>query len=162
MNAPQLRSCDFLVGPSPPLVIGLPYDHPTQVLPFPREAVSQLDYNSRLRLALCFFRLKTMVEGASGEMAAGGGGASEPQHATDSGKQMAIVKRKFASDTKPPLFQPGMLQDLMSEVCMCITLCVTYVFLCVYCDRVLVRVCGIICKVSLISLLLCYALYCGV
>lgn len=85
----------------------------TSVLPFPREAVSQLDYNSRLRLALCFFRLKTMVEG-SGEMA-GGGGTSETQQgvAADNGKQ--IVKRKFVPDMKPALFQPGMLQDLMSE-----------------------------------------------
>ena len=78
--------------------------------------MSQLDYNSRLRLALCFFRLKTMVEGR-GDTAAGGGGACEPQHNTDSEKQMAIVKRKFTSDVKPALFQPGMLQDLMSEVC---------------------------------------------
>ena len=61
-----------------------------------------------------------MVEGSSGETAAGGGGgggASEPQQTTDSGRQMAIVKRRVASDTKPVLFQPGMLQDLMSEVC---------------------------------------------
>ena len=59
-----------------------------------------------------------MVEGNSGEMAGGaGGGASETQHSTaDSGKQVAIVKRKLVSDTKPVLFQPGMLQDLMSEV----------------------------------------------
>ena len=107
-----------------------------QVLPFPREAVSQLDFNYRLRLALCFFRLKTMVEGSSGETAAGGGGvgggASEPQQTTDSGRQMAIVKRKFASDTKPVLFQPGMLQDLMSEVCvyMCAVL-IAFVSVCV-------------------------------
>ena len=93
----------------------------TQVLPFPKEAVSQLDYNSRLRLALCFFRLKTMVEGR-GEMA--GGGTTEAQQglATDSGKQ--IVKKRFASDMKPALFQPGMLQDLMSEVCLCSCTCV--------------------------------------
>ena len=69
-----------------------------------------------------------MVEGNSGEMAGGaGGGASETQHSTaDSGKQVAIVKRKLVSDTKPVLFQPGMLQDLMSEVRMYVGL-----FMCV-------------------------------
>lgn len=77
-----------------------------------------------------------MVEGSSGETAAGGGGASEPQQTTDSGKQMAIVKRKFASDTKPVLFQPGMLQDLMSEVCMYmymydVTVLIAFVSVCV-------------------------------
>ena len=58
-----------------------------------------------------------MVEG-NGEMsqaAAGGVGGSESQHGlADTGKQ--IVKKKFVPDVKPALFQPGMLQDLMSEV----------------------------------------------
>ncbi len=32
-----------------------------QALPFPKDVVSQLDYNSRLRLALCFFKLKALM-----------------------------------------------------------------------------------------------------
>ena len=30
-------------------------------LPFSKDVVSQVDYNSRLRLALCFFRMKTIA-----------------------------------------------------------------------------------------------------
>ena len=67
-----------------------------------------MDYNSRLRLALCFFRLKTMVD-SSGESTCG-----DVETSTDSGKQ--IVRKKLVSDEKPSMFQPGMLQDLMNEV----------------------------------------------
>ena len=31
------------------------------VLPFSKEVVSQIDYNSRLRLALCFIRMKKIL-----------------------------------------------------------------------------------------------------
>ena len=31
------------------------------VLPFSKEVVSQIDYNSRLRLALCFLRMKKLL-----------------------------------------------------------------------------------------------------
>ena len=48
----------------------------------------------------------------------------EDHSPTDSRKQ--IVKKKFASDKKLSSFQPGMLQDLMSEVsehnCMCVSM----------------------------------------
>lgn len=30
-------------------------------LPFSKDVISQVDYNSRLRLALCFFRMKSLV-----------------------------------------------------------------------------------------------------
>lgn len=30
-------------------------------LPFSKDVVSQIDYNSRLRLALCFFRMKSLT-----------------------------------------------------------------------------------------------------
>lgn len=30
-------------------------------LPFSKDVVSQIDYNSRLRLALCFFQMKTIL-----------------------------------------------------------------------------------------------------
>lgn len=30
-------------------------------LPFSKDVVSQIDYNSRLRLALCFFRMKLLT-----------------------------------------------------------------------------------------------------
>lgn len=38
----------------------------------------------------------------------------EKHTSSDSGKE--IVKKKLDADKKPVLFQPGMLQDLMSEV----------------------------------------------
>ena len=31
-------------------------------MPFPKDVVAQLDYNSRLRLTICFFRMKTMLK----------------------------------------------------------------------------------------------------
>ena len=33
----------------------------SDVLPFSKEVVSQVDYNSRLRLALCFVRMKKLL-----------------------------------------------------------------------------------------------------
>ena len=40
-----------------------------QELPFSRDVVSQVDYNSRLRLALCFFKMKNLIEAqVSGEL----------------------------------------------------------------------------------------------
>ena len=30
-------------------------------LPFSKDVISQVDYNSRLRLALCFFRMKSLL-----------------------------------------------------------------------------------------------------
>ena len=83
-----------------------------QVLPFPNDAISQLDYNSRLRLALCFLRLKTMVDG--GDKVSSISGKPGKTSSSSSGKQ--IVKRKAVHSGKPVLLQPGMLQELMSEV----------------------------------------------
>ena len=83
-----------------------------QVLPFPSDIVSQLDYNSRLRLAVCFFRLKTMTDSEDDVPSCTNG--SETHSSSDSGKQ--IMKKKFDTDKNPVLFQSGMLQDLMSEV----------------------------------------------
>lgn len=34
-------------------------------LPFSKDVVSQVDYNSRLRLALCFFRMKSLLQDRS-------------------------------------------------------------------------------------------------
>ena len=71
--------------------------------------VSQMDYNSRLRLAVCFFRLKTMTDSEDDYT-----DDSETHRSSDSGKQ--IEKGTFTTDKKPVLFHPGMLQDIMSEV----------------------------------------------
>ena len=90
----------------------LHYKKIEQVLPFPSDVVSQLDYNSRLRLAVCFFRLKTMTDSEDDVPSYTNG--SQTQSSSDSREQ--IVKKKFVTDKKPVLFQPGMLQDLMSEV----------------------------------------------
>ena len=46
---------------------------------------------------------------SSGELSSG-----DVQTSADDGKQ--IVRKKVVSDTKPVMFQPGMLQDLMNEV----------------------------------------------
>ena len=74
-----------------------------QVMPFPKDVVSQLDYNSRLRLTVCFFRIKAML-GSEDEEA-------DVSLCIESEKQ--VVKKV---PTKPMLLNPGMLQDLMSEV----------------------------------------------
>ena len=38
-------------------------------LPFSKDVVSQIDYNSRLRLALCFFQMKTLLNKKDGNQA---------------------------------------------------------------------------------------------
>lgn len=99
-----------------------------QVMPFPKDVVAQLDYNSRLRLTICFFRMKSMLKleeddhlpaagqddcllGESCEQ----GGGGEKMEGTAARNSMQVAKPTFTS-----LFKPGMLQELMCEVCMCL------------------------------------------
>ena len=74
-----------------------------QVLPFPRDVVAQLDYNSRLRLTLCFFRLKTLMENGKIDR-------EMNDRKTWSGKCKDVVSYR------PALYNIGMLQNLMTEV----------------------------------------------
>ena len=83
-----------------------------QVLPFPKESISQLDYNSRLRLALCFLRMKTVIN--TGDKVPASASHRDARKAAAYSKQ--IIKKRPPQFTKPTLFHPGMLQDLMSEV----------------------------------------------
>ena len=80
-----------------------------QELPFSRDVISQVDYNSRLRLALCYFRMKSL-----------------------SGETGAVKKEVMEYKKKPAFPQPGMLQDFMTEVlCVCVCVCVC-VCMCAY------------------------------
>lgn len=63
-------------------------------LPFTREVLSQLDYNSRLRLALCFLKMKSLLE--------------DP-------KQEGLKMIEASPDSRPVVFQPGAVQELMIE-----------------------------------------------
>ena len=101
--------------------------HTHQVLPFPMDVISQLDYNSRLRLAVCFCRLKTLTESGC-EVA---GCADDSDEPSSPGSEKQIIKRKTVPDSKPVLFQPGMLQDLMTEVSF--TLCSMCMYVHLFC-----------------------------
>ena len=72
-----------------------------QELPFSRDVISQVDYNSRLRLALCYFRMKSL-----------------------SGETGAVKKEVMEIKEKPAFLQLGMLQDFMTEVFVCVCVCV--------------------------------------
>ena len=109
-------------------------------MPFPKDVVAQLDYNSRLRLTICFFRMKTVLnpeddneeghplptvglddpspspsEGCEPGEGGGGGGGGEGM---ESGGSMQMVVARSRPPTSTSLFKPGMLQDLMCEVCL--------------------------------------------
>ena len=86
-----------------------------QALPFPKAVVSQLDYNSRLRLALCFFRLKSLVETSTKQQTI----KLEPDM-TDLKSRLKLKDQKsmqmVKQESKPSRSMPGMLQDMMNEV----------------------------------------------
>ena len=92
------------------------YNTCLQILPFPNDAISQLGYNSRLQLALCFLRLKAMVDGGGDKVSSISGKPGKTGRASSSSSGKQIVKRKAVHSGKPVLFQLGMLQELMSEV----------------------------------------------
>jgi len=75
-----------------------------QELPFSKDVISQVDYNSRLRLALCYLRMKSLME------------------RSESSKMEEEKKEVMEYKEKPTLLQHGQLQDLMAEVCvhMCV------------------------------------------
>ena len=111
-------------------------------MPFPKDVVAQLDYNSRLRLTICFFRMKTLLrpededgehlplaglddsaslsgaEAGTCEQGAQGGGEGMER----SGDQSTCSNMQVARQTNDVrLFKPGMLQELMCEVkCGCL------------------------------------------
>ena len=66
--------------------------------------VTHLDYSSKLRLALCYFRLKSVTGTATSEEEA------EPKPEGPSQSSDVVVR------TRPQLFNLGMLQDMMMEV----------------------------------------------
>ena len=98
-----------------------------QAMPFPKDVVAQLDYNSRLRLTICFFRMKTMLNSEEDEdlpiagladdplpgegCEQGGGGEEMERTAAGSSSSMQVARQ-----TRTNLFKPGMLQELMCEV----------------------------------------------
>ena len=86
-----------------------------QALPFPKAVVSQLDYNSRLRLALCFFRLKSLVETSTKQPTI----KLEPDM-TDLKSRLKLKDQEsmqmVKQESKPSRSMPGMLQDMMNEV----------------------------------------------
>ena len=75
-----------------------------QVLPLPKDVVTHLDYSSKLRLALCYFRLKSVTGAATSKEEA------EPKPEGPSQSSDVVVR------TRPQLFNLGMLQDMMMEV----------------------------------------------
>lgn len=85
-------------------------------MPFPRDVVSQLDYNSRLRLTICFFKMKTMLRAEEEEGLASTLALEGPRYSEhgEGGRRLAVSK------ARPSLFKPGMLQDLMREVWRCL------------------------------------------
>ena len=98
-------------------------------MPFPKDVVAQLDYNSRLRLTICFFRMKTMLNSEEDEhlptarladdpipgegCEQGGGEGGEGMERTAAGSSSSM---QVATQTRTTLFKPGMLQELMCEV----------------------------------------------
>ena len=98
-------------------------------MPFPKDVVAQLDYNSRLRLTICFFRMKAMLKseneedsvlddvlsGECGEL-----GGEKERMAPAPANSMEVVR-------PVSLFKSGMLQDLMCEVgcVVCVCLCLS-------------------------------------
>ena len=84
----------------------------SQVMPFPKDVVSQLDYNSRLRLTICFFKMKTMLKAEEDERL-GPSLALEGPVCPEGGVGDGRVA---ISRAKPSLFKPGILQDVMCEV----------------------------------------------
>ncbi len=82
-----------------------------QVLPFPKDVVAQLDYNSRLRLSLCFFRLKTLMDTREGEKKGTAVQGAEPMGGASTSSSSEMVEYKPFK-----LLQPGMLQNMMTEV----------------------------------------------
>ena len=69
-------------------------------LPFTKDVVNQVDYNSRLRLAMCFFRMKHLMYQES-----------KNERGDEDGCNSVV-----SCDKKPPLFREGMLQSLITEV----------------------------------------------
>jgi hypothetical protein len=67
-------------------------------LPFTQDVLTQLDYNSRLRLGLCFLKMKKLLEQPEG----------------DSPKMIEAAPTAGCS-SKTVVFQPGVLQELMIE-----------------------------------------------
>ena len=102
--------------------------------------MSQLDYNSRLRLSLCFFRLKNLVVAHSPEDDGKVGVASSTTTTGDAdefgctsvGEEAGGVASSSAVASgevvryKPfKFFQPGMLQEMMTEVrCKGVAMCI--------------------------------------
>ena len=115
---------------------------PPQAMPFPKDVVAQLDYNSRLRLTICFFRMKTLLKpededgehlpsaglddsaslssaepGTCEQGAQGGGEGMERNGGQSTCNNMQVARQ--TNDVR--LFKPGMLQELMCEVkCGCL------------------------------------------
>ena len=93
------------------------HTHTHQALPFPKDVVSQLDYNSRLRLTLCFFRLKSLLESNTTQET-----MELESDVTDLESRLKLKVQEgmqlVKQDSKSPRSVPGMLQDMMSEVCL--------------------------------------------
>ena len=91
--------------------------HTHQALPFPKDVVSQLDYNSRLRLTLCFFRLKSLLESNMKQET-----TELESDVTDLESRLKLKVQEgmqlVKQDSESPSSVPGMLQDMMSEVCL--------------------------------------------
>ena len=101
-------------------------------MPFPKDVVAQLDYNSRLRLTICFFRMKTVLNpedeneeghplptaGLDDLPPSSPGEGCEPggEEKMENGGNMQMVVARSRTPTSTSLFKPGMLQDLMCEV----------------------------------------------
>lgn len=73
----------------------------------PKDVVTHLDYSSKLRLALCFFRLKSLTGTVKPEEEEAESNPEGPSQSTD----VVTMAQK-----RPSLFNLGMLQDLMMEV----------------------------------------------
>ncbi len=65
----------------------------------------QVDYNSRLRLALCYFRMKSLMQESPVN------GAEDEDLGCEDGNHQEIMEYR-----KPAVFPPGMFQDLVTEV----------------------------------------------
>ena len=118
-------------------------DELAELLPLPLDVSGQMDYNARLRIALCYFRMK-MFMAAKTSIA-----AMETKGNADSGAG--------------PNLQPDMVQELITEVsmgmcgcvlvcvcvcvcvCMCVCACVCVCVVCVLCVLCLWCVCDCVC-----------------
>ena len=80
-----------------------------QVLPLPKDVVTHLDYSSKLRLSLCFFRLKTLTGTVKSEV-------DEEKEELNPVAPAQCSSELTTYKKKSPLFNLGMLQDLMTEV----------------------------------------------